>query len=170
MLEQLRFYARHSFNDLKVNGQRTFFALLCIAAGVAAIVSLQTLAAMIGDTLTGNLQQNNRGDIQFIAGNNFTGDGDLIQQGVDDGIILEETMSFFGQQNSTYYINPQAIDGAIRSWAEEHKDEYDGDIEITYRPKRQDKCQSQDHQVHRLSGTSRDIRFPQRHESQHRRY
>jgi putative ABC transport system permease protein len=65
MLQKLRFYTRHSFNDLRVNGQRTIFALLCIAAGVAAIVSLQTLGVMIKDTLTGNLQESNRGDIRI---------------------------------------------------------------------------------------------------------
>ncbi len=59
MFEQFNFYFRHSINDLRVNGQRTFFALLCIAAGVAAIVSLQTVAVMIGDSLTGNLQESN---------------------------------------------------------------------------------------------------------------
>ena len=36
MLEKLKFYVQHSLNDLRVNGQRTLFALLCIAAGVAA--------------------------------------------------------------------------------------------------------------------------------------
>lgn len=65
MTEQLRFYFSHSFNDLRVNGQRTLFALLAIGAGVAAIVSLQTLAILIEDTLTGNLQQQNRSDIQI---------------------------------------------------------------------------------------------------------
>ncbi len=65
MLERLAFYIKHSFNDLRVNGQRTFFALLCIGAGVAAIVSLQTLATMIESTLTGNLQEQNLGDISM---------------------------------------------------------------------------------------------------------
>ncbi len=64
MLEQFRFYVQHSLNDLKVNKQRTLFALLCIGVGVAAIVSLQTLAVMIDNTLTGNLQEQNAGDIQ----------------------------------------------------------------------------------------------------------
>jgi putative ABC transport system permease protein len=64
MLEQFTFYIRHSLNDLKVNKQRTLFALLCIGVGVAAIVSLQTLAVMIDNTLTGNLQEQNAGDIQ----------------------------------------------------------------------------------------------------------
>ncbi|MFW5748238.1 MAG: FtsX-like permease family protein [Chloroflexota bacterium] len=63
MIEKFNFYIKHAFNDMRVNGQRTFFAILCIAAGVAAIVSLQTLAVMIEQTLTGNLQQQNLGDI-----------------------------------------------------------------------------------------------------------
>ncbi|HRF97557.1 MAG TPA: hypothetical protein PLZ51_20255, partial [Aggregatilineales bacterium] len=65
MLEKFGFYIKHSINDLRVNGQRTFFAILCIAAGVAAIVSLQTLSVMIQDTLTGNLRETNKGDIRF---------------------------------------------------------------------------------------------------------
>lgn len=65
MLEKFRFYIKHSMNDLRVNGQRTLFAILCIAVGVAAIVSLQTLGVMIQDTLTGNLRESNKGDIQF---------------------------------------------------------------------------------------------------------
>ncbi|HLA44803.1 MAG TPA: hypothetical protein VJZ27_15270, partial [Aggregatilineales bacterium] len=67
MLERFTFYIKHSFNDLRVNGQRTLFALLCIAAGVAAIVSLQTLGIMIEDTLTGSLRETNRSDIRISA-------------------------------------------------------------------------------------------------------
>jgi putative ABC transport system permease protein len=66
MFERLRFYTRHSINDLRVNGRRTVFALLCIAAGVAAIVSLQTLAVMMNNALTGSLQETNRGDLRVI--------------------------------------------------------------------------------------------------------
>src|SRR5215813_11598826 len=98
MIEKLNFYFRHSLNDLRVNGQRTFFALLCIAAGVAAIVSLQTVAVMIGDTLEGNLQATNRGDIRVELPTSF-GDQEnqtLLEQGESDGILQSETQSFFG--------------------------------------------------------------------------
>ncbi len=64
IFKRLRFYVGHSWNDLKVGGWRTVFALLCIAAGVAAVVSLQTLGAMIEGSLTNNLQELNRGDIR----------------------------------------------------------------------------------------------------------
>src|SRR5512140_711056 len=101
-MDQLTFYVRHSLNDLRVNGQRTFFALLCIAAGVAAIVSLQTLAAMIGTTLTGNLQENNRGDIQFQATPAVRSSQEIVQQCVDAGVLTKNTATFFGQQMDTY--------------------------------------------------------------------
>jgi ABC-type antimicrobial peptide transport system permease subunit len=80
MIERLRFYLRHSLNDLRVNRQRTLFALLCIVAGVAAMVSMQTLATMINTTLTENLQENNRGDLRVSPesswGANTTRTGD----------------------------------------------------------------------------------------------
>lgn len=65
-MEKLIFYFTHSWNDLRVGGKRTAFALLCIAAGVAAVVSLQNLGAMIGASLTGNIQELNRGDIRVF--------------------------------------------------------------------------------------------------------
>jgi ABC-type antimicrobial peptide transport system permease subunit len=64
-MQRLRFYISHSFNDLWVGGQRTIFALLCIAVGVATVVSLQTLGAMIENTLTTNLQEVNIGDLNI---------------------------------------------------------------------------------------------------------
>ncbi|PJF44954.1 MAG: hypothetical protein CUN55_01230, partial [Phototrophicales bacterium] len=64
--KRLRFYVSHSWNDLRVGKWRTVFALLCIASGVAAVVSLQTLGAMIEGSLTNNLQELNRGDIRVF--------------------------------------------------------------------------------------------------------
>ncbi|MEO1163428.1 MAG: hypothetical protein AAFV98_06575, partial [Chloroflexota bacterium] len=64
MFSQLKFYLTHSLNDLNVNRRLTVFALLSIAVGVAAIVSLQTLSLMIADTLEENLQLTNRGDVR----------------------------------------------------------------------------------------------------------
>ncbi len=64
-LERLRFYLKHSINDLIVNGRRTLFGLFCISSGVAAIVGLLTLGVMVDDSLTGDLQESNRGDIRI---------------------------------------------------------------------------------------------------------
>ena len=82
--ERLQFYIKHSYNDLLVNGQRTLFGLFCISSGVAAIVGLLTLGVMVSDTLSGNLQESNRGDLSitplFLFGDNeesdTNGDGD----------------------------------------------------------------------------------------------
>ncbi len=135
MVEQLRFYVQHSFNDLRVNGRRTFFALLCIAAGVAAIVSLQTLAVMIDATLQGNLQANNRGDIQLQV---VTGgppepesrDYARLQRAVNEGFLGEEVGNFFGQDLFTEYrISARGL-AEIQRWLDA---QYPGEIEITYR-------------------------------------
>lgn len=129
MLEQFRFYAKHSFNDLRVNGQRTFFALLCIAAGVAAIVSLQTVAEMIDSTLTGNLQENNRGDIVLQIEGNFGDEGDIEEdapdenaiyaQGVEEGILIEEEFTFFGQTSTSYFVSEQGLE-RLQTWVDEN--------------------------------------------------
>lgn len=129
MFGKLEFYIKHSLNDLRVNGQRTFFALLCIAAGVAAIVSLQTLAGMISNTLTDNLQKNNRGDIQIAIQGDFVGDEDVLQQGVDDGLLVEESSNAFGAGNSTYYVSEDGIQ-AIRDWL---SGRYGDQVQLTYR-------------------------------------
>jgi ABC-type antimicrobial peptide transport system permease subunit len=131
MIEQANFYLRHSLNDLRVNGQRTFFALLCIAAGVAAIVSLGTLASMIQQTLTGNLQLSNRADISIELGSSFargaTADTPLAAA-IEDGLVIEETRRFFGTQSTEYYLSPAGVE-AIQAWLDAN---YPGS-QVTYR-------------------------------------
>ncbi len=130
MLANFSFYIRHSLNDLRVNGQRTFFALLCIAAGVAAIVSLQTLAVMIQNTLTGSLQESNRADIQLQTTSSvLQGGEDAVTQGVQDGLLDQNTVSIFGQQEDEYLISAAGIQ-AIQNWLDQH---YPGQAQITYR-------------------------------------
>jgi len=118
MIEKLRFYLRHSLNDLRVNGQRTLFALLCIAAGVAAIVSLQTLGVMIEDTLTGSVQESNRGDIRLMP----MGSGNPQETGEDEFVVAGD--EFTGNR-----FTPEAIE-AIRAWVDER---FDGEGAVTYR-------------------------------------
>lgn len=125
MFGKLSFYVRHSVNDMQVNRQRTFFALLCIAAGIAAIVSLQTVALMMGDTLTGNLQESNRGDIAITVG--------TVEQarGVADGILqAKEQSSFFSNSHgqTTYGVRAEGI-AQLQSWIDT---KYPGLIEMTF--------------------------------------
>ena len=62
-MKHIPFFFRQALANMNRNRQRTLFVLFCIAVGVAAIVSLRTLGLMIGDSLTQNLQQDNRGDL-----------------------------------------------------------------------------------------------------------
>ncbi len=123
MIEQLRFYIRHSLNDLRVNGRRTIFALLCVAAGVAAIVSLQTLGVMIQDTLTGNLQATNRGDIKAELG--FAGFGgtsvDSNDPRIESGeLVAEAPEGLFAQfGGDAYYIGEPGLE-RMQAWLDEN--------------------------------------------------
>ena len=91
LLERLIFYVRHSINDLKVNRLRSFFALLCIAAGVGAIVSLQTLAEMMTETLTETVSESNRGDIQLSPSGEWRGRvEELEEEGFSGGSVFTE--------------------------------------------------------------------------------
>ncbi|MBN1201252.1 MAG: ABC transporter permease [Anaerolineae bacterium] len=118
MFEKIRFYLRYSFNDLRVNGQRTLFALLCIAAGVAAIVSLQTLGVMIENSLTGSLQESNGGDIQILPVEDNNISNEQVQQGQDAGVIHKSGGGVFGgrrDEMSSYYFSPDGVE-QIQAW------------------------------------------------------
>ena len=84
MLERIQFYLKHSWNDMIVSKWRTLFALLCISAGVAAVVGLQTLGVMIEHALTSDLQEVNRGDLRIRVA---TEDPEVQQIGRDRGHI-----------------------------------------------------------------------------------
>ena len=131
MFDKVRFYFRHSFNDLQVNRRLTFFALLAIGAGVAAIVSLQTLAVMIGDTLEGNLQETNRGDISVsLDGDHGMTDDEVIDQGVDEGILSRDETTIFGSDFSEVRISTEGL-AQIQEWIDSTP--YAGQVEMTYR-------------------------------------
>jgi predicted lysophospholipase L1 biosynthesis ABC-type transport system permease subunit len=68
-MTHLRFYIQHALRDLARNGRRTAFALFCVAAGVAAIVSLRSLSLMIADSLAANIAGVNHGDMRVVAAN-----------------------------------------------------------------------------------------------------
>lgn len=128
MIEQLRFYITHSLNDLRVNTRLTFFALLSIAAGVAAIVSLQTLGIMIEEAVTGNLQETNQGDVRtriFAAGEN---EEDLYAPFEEAGLIVTETVSFVGQSGEVVTLSEAGLE-SIREWIDQS--DYAGTVDVT---------------------------------------
>lgn len=122
MIERLTFYVTHSLNDLRANRQRTAFALLCIASGVAAIVGLQTLGELINDTLTGSLREANKSDIAIFSGPPDDATETVQQQGRDEGVI-EPGGQFFAD-----YFGPAGL-ARIESWFADH---YPGQAALTY--------------------------------------
>jgi ABC-type antimicrobial peptide transport system permease subunit len=98
-MKLIKFYVVHSLRDMWRNRSRSAFALVCVATGVAAVVALRSLAFMVGDELTTNLAQLNRGDIRLFASRGvpelvelsaqglpvFTAEaGDIIREWADD--------------------------------------------------------------------------------------
>jgi putative ABC transport system permease protein len=74
-MNRFAFFLRHAAVHLLRERQRTLFVLFCIAAGVAAVVSLRTLGLMMGDALTRDLRMANRGDIAIQMPAQIAADG-----------------------------------------------------------------------------------------------
>ncbi|MBZ0307406.1 MAG: ABC transporter permease, partial [Anaerolineae bacterium] len=99
-MKQWRFYLFHSLRDLRRNGSRTAFAVFCIATGVAAVVALRSLALMIGDELTTNLAEINRGDIRIAASDDLDA-------------------RYYDRSTQGEYVFTEAGVAALREWAAE---------------------------------------------------
>ena len=54
---------KYAWRSVIRGGQRSFFAVLCVAVGVASLVALQSLSYSISDTLTANTQALTGGDV-----------------------------------------------------------------------------------------------------------
>ncbi|MCD4685132.1 MAG: ABC transporter permease, partial [Anaerolineae bacterium] len=85
----LLFAVMHSLRDMWRNRARTVFALVCVATGVAAVVALRTLALMVGDELTTNLAEVNRGDIRVYAS---SGVPELVERSGGQTIFTQEAV------------------------------------------------------------------------------
>ena len=110
-MANLRFFLRQALANMNRNRQRTLFVLFCIAVGVAAIVSLRSLGFMIDETLTSNVQRQNKGDLAITAVNPVLALGS-IEEPVDPTLIEER--GTFGQQP---LFSEKGI-AAITAWAE----------------------------------------------------
>ena len=63
MSGRLLFYIKHAFRSLQRERRRSLFAAFAIAAGVAAIVGLQSLGLSIEDSVTRDIQATHQADI-----------------------------------------------------------------------------------------------------------
>jgi len=60
---KLGMYWRYATRSLARGGQRTVFAIFCVAVGVLVIVALQLVGNMVAGSITGNIRAFNGGDI-----------------------------------------------------------------------------------------------------------
>jgi predicted lysophospholipase L1 biosynthesis ABC-type transport system permease subunit len=62
-MNNLVLYSKYAWRSIQRGGQRSFFAILCVAVGVAAIVALQTTGLSIQDAIAGDARANARADV-----------------------------------------------------------------------------------------------------------
>src|SRR5579859_849125 len=101
-----RFYIEHARRDLTYNMRRTAFALFCVAAGVAAIVALRTLALSIGDTLVNNIAGNMHGDMVLdeprFAGGQFTIQSSALNDTLFSIYAVQQIKAWAGKNHVQY--------------------------------------------------------------------
>lgn len=77
-MKQLNFYFKYAWRSVLRGSQRSFFAVLCIAVGVAALVAIQVLEQSINDTLLGDANERAGGNIVLTTrGDNAVTQNDL---------------------------------------------------------------------------------------------
>ncbi|GAB4513152.1 MAG: hypothetical protein OHK0046_13650 [Anaerolineae bacterium] len=64
----IRFYLQYAARNIWRNRRWSAFAMLAVAAGVAAVVALRSLGLAIGDSLNSNVRAVNHGDISLVRG------------------------------------------------------------------------------------------------------
>jgi putative ABC transport system permease protein len=112
-MKKLTFFLRHALIHLGRERQRTLFVLFCIAAGVAAVVSLRTLGLMIERTLTGDMQAANRGDMVIRTPLSI----DDADSTVDRGLF--ELQGSDGVANAQDFVFSASGIARIEAWAAE---------------------------------------------------
>ncbi len=77
----MRFYLRYALRALRRGGQRTVLAIISVVFGVMALVAMQLLSNVIGDTLLGDPREAHGGDltIDHVMADNYLSEADLDQ-------------------------------------------------------------------------------------------
>ncbi|MBL8133117.1 MAG: ABC transporter permease [Anaerolineae bacterium] len=101
MFARWNFYLGYAVRNMRRSARWTIFAIFCIAAGVATVVSLRGLGLAIGDTLIDNARYSLHGDITIAT----DGSGGTIFPGGSD---TEDDVFF-----------PRVVESAQR-WADEN--------------------------------------------------
>ncbi|NWJ45754.1 MAG: FtsX-like permease family protein [Chloroflexi bacterium] len=66
-MQTLILYFKYAWRSIWRGGQRTFFAILCIAVGVGSIVALQSTGYSIQDAVAGDARANSQADVLVIS-------------------------------------------------------------------------------------------------------
>lgn len=92
-MKRLNLYFKYAWRSIQRGGQRSFFAILCVAVGVAAIVALQTTGFSIQDAVTGDARTNARADVVVTSRQRLFSDQELalFQNLKDKGTIVDYT-------------------------------------------------------------------------------
>ncbi len=94
------FYFKYAWRSVLRGGQRSLFAVICVAIGVAALVSMQSLAASIQETLLGDI-------------NSLTG-GSVIARGVRTADGRDVLNTVLPAQQET--LDKLKTEGQIQDW------------------------------------------------------
>jgi putative ABC transport system permease protein len=94
-MKSLTFYFKYAWRSLQRGGQRSFFAVLCIAVGVAAVVALQNTGFSIQNTIAGDARANARADVVVTTRQQTFNAADLakIEKLKQDGKFTDFTTS-----------------------------------------------------------------------------
>jgi putative ABC transport system permease protein len=114
-VKNITFYIRQALANMNHNRQRTLFVLFSIAVGVAAVVSLRTLGLMIGDSLTSNLQADNRGDMVVTVPGRAIASGEAF----DETLVETEPGALEGDSTPITGFSKEGIT-RMRGWAEDN--------------------------------------------------
>src|SRR4051794_19975729 len=76
-MKRLALYTKYAWRSIQRGGQRSFFAILCVAVGVAAIVALQTTGYSIQDAVAGDARTNARADVVVTSRQRLFSEQDL---------------------------------------------------------------------------------------------
>jgi putative ABC transport system permease protein len=116
-MKRLGFYFRYAWRSVLRGGQRTIFAILCVAVGVASLVALLSLAQSIRETLTGDIQARAGGDITARTGYTTADKRDLPSETVNllnnlvgEGLLTDwTTLSYNTVQIKNYFSFPPTL-------------------------------------------------------------
>lgn len=118
-MKKLTLYTKYAWRSIQRGGQRSFFAILCVAVGVGAIVALQTTGFSIQDAVAGDARTNAHADVVITNRQRYFSDEDMAkietlkQTGAivdytawneDNGLTVKKPNGANSNQFGSYYL------------------------------------------------------------------